>query len=380
MSKKLALVVIYLFLFYTASQAQRKYVNEYLNIGTGGAGLAMGGAQVASVSDVTGGFWNPAGLRGMPSDFQFSAMHSDYFGGIAKYDYGALAYKLNNNKSNVGFSFIRFAVDDIPYTINIMNIDGTIDYSKLSSISSADYAAIISYARDFTPKRFKDNEEVKMAYGINAKILYRHIGDMANAWGIGVDGGLQMKYKRWRFGGILKDATTTVTAWSFSLTDKEKLVFERTKNTIPLQSSEVMLPRLTLGVARNFPIGNRFNAMAEINTEITSDGGRYGYVIQMNPFSIDPRIGVELNYNKTIYLRGGVNNFQNVKNALDTTYQKKYTIFQPSFGLGLNISNFTLEYSFSSLNLQDNPLYTNVISMKLDIRKPKKFRKSLKKK
>ena len=35
----------------------RKYSNEFLNIGAGARGLAMGGAQVASVQDGTAGYW-----------------------------------------------------------------------------------------------------------------------------------------------------------------------------------------------------------------------------------------------------------------------------------------------------------------------------------
>ena len=41
----------------------RKYSNEFLNIGAGARGLAMGGAQIASAKDATAGYWNPAGLR-----------------------------------------------------------------------------------------------------------------------------------------------------------------------------------------------------------------------------------------------------------------------------------------------------------------------------
>ena len=40
----------------------RKYSNEFLNIGAGARGLAMGGAQVASAEDGNAGYWNPAGL------------------------------------------------------------------------------------------------------------------------------------------------------------------------------------------------------------------------------------------------------------------------------------------------------------------------------
>ena len=54
----------------------RKYSNEFLNIGAGARGLAMGSAQVASVADGTAGYWNPAGLVGVKDhpQFEFNAL------------------------------------------------------------------------------------------------------------------------------------------------------------------------------------------------------------------------------------------------------------------------------------------------------------------
>jgi hypothetical protein len=43
----------------------KKYSNEFLQIGAGARGLAMGGAQIASAKDETAGYWNPAGLTGI---------------------------------------------------------------------------------------------------------------------------------------------------------------------------------------------------------------------------------------------------------------------------------------------------------------------------
>ena len=64
----------------------RKYSNEFLNIGAGARGLAMGGAQVASAKDATAGYWNPAGLTGIKDQGSIGLMHAEYFSGIAKYD------------------------------------------------------------------------------------------------------------------------------------------------------------------------------------------------------------------------------------------------------------------------------------------------------
>ena len=79
-----------LFAFFTsvAATAQfRKYSNEFLNIGAGARGLAMGSAQVASVNDGTAGYWNPAGLVGVKDNSQINIMHAEYFAGIGKYDF-----------------------------------------------------------------------------------------------------------------------------------------------------------------------------------------------------------------------------------------------------------------------------------------------------
>src|SRR5689334_18957056 len=77
-----------------AGAQQRIYVNEYLNIGIGGRGLAMGGAVAASTGDVTSAYWNPAGLMSVRPDLQAGLMHAEYFAGNSKYDYAGIAMPL----------------------------------------------------------------------------------------------------------------------------------------------------------------------------------------------------------------------------------------------------------------------------------------------
>ncbi len=82
----------------TARAQSRVYVNEYLNIGIGGRGLAMAGAVTATANDVTAAYWNPAGLMLVKPDVQVGLMHAEYFAGNSKYDYAGVAVPLKNKR------------------------------------------------------------------------------------------------------------------------------------------------------------------------------------------------------------------------------------------------------------------------------------------
>ncbi|RYZ19317.1 MAG: hypothetical protein EOP49_48560 [Sphingobacteriales bacterium] len=295
-------------------------------------------------------------------------MHAEYFSGNAKYDYGSVMKPLKDGKRVVGFSMLRFAIDDIPNTIDYIQPDGSFDESKLKSMSAGDYAFLFTYAQDL--KLFK-NPAIRTSIGGNAKIIYRHLGGMANAWGAGVDIGLQAKYNRWMFGLMAKDITTTYTAWSFHLTEKEKLIFMQTGNEIPIKSYEVMLPRLNIGVARNLlKDGKSFKLLAELGADVTTDGKR-NTLLSTNAFSVDPHLGLEASYKGNLLLRAGIGNIQRVLDDNDSTNRKKITLFQPSVGTGINFGMFVVDYAFTSLLTQSNPLFTHVVSVRFRFSKPK---------
>jgi hypothetical protein len=369
------LVIYFLCATISTAQAQTKYVNEFLNIGVGARSFAMGGAVAASAKDVTAAYWNPAGLRDLPSDFQVSLMHNEYFGGLAKYDYAGVAYKLQKNKGNLGINIIRFGIDDIPNTLDLVKPDGSFDYSTIKSFSAVDYAAIICYSRDLKIKRWEDKDQYRFTVGGNAKIINRSIGSFANAWGVGIDAGIRLLAHRWMFGAVVRDATTTYTGWSFSLTEREKSTFALTNNVIPTQSNEVMNPRIILAAARSHYINDYWRILGEVDWDFTTDGKRYGNLINVGGISGTPRAGIEAGYRSQLFMRAGINGFQRVLDNTDTTNTTKRSLYQPSIGFGIYNSNVTIDYAFTSLNLQRNPLYSHVISLKLDVRKPRKFRK-----
>src|SRR6476620_5850933 len=136
MRQKQRLLLLLILVLPSLVNAQlRKYLNEFLNIGAGARGLAMGNAQVASAADATAGYWNPAGLTGVKDIPNAGLMHADYFAGIAKYDYASLAIPVQDNRRTLGFSILRFAVDDIPNTLFLVEPDGSVNYNNIQSFS-----------------------------------------------------------------------------------------------------------------------------------------------------------------------------------------------------------------------------------------------------
>jgi hypothetical protein len=344
----------------------RKYSNEFLNIGAGARGLAMGSAQVSSVKDGTAGYWNPAGLVHVDDNPQINIMHAEYFAGIGKYDYASVAFPASNNKRTLAITGLRFAVDDIMNTLFLVEPDGSINYNNIQAFSSADYAFIFSYAQPL-----KETTNKTIDFGVNAKVIHRSVGKFAKAWGFGLDAGLQINLEKWKFGIVGRDITSTFNAWSFSFTEREKEVLYLTKNEIPVKSTELTAPRLILGVAREFPLGEKSSLLAEANIDVSFDGQR-NTLLSADPVSADPKLGLEFHYNKIFYLRAGINNFQRALSDGDTVNQKKVWIYQPSAGAGFKIGSVTIDYAFANLANQSNPLYTHVFSLKLDLVNTKK--------
>lgn len=350
------LFVMAMGLWSTTSHAQTdapKYSNEFLAVGVGARALGMGSAYTAVVNDVTSGYWNPAGLLGVKGDLQIGAMHSEYFAGIAKYDYIGLAKPIDS-ASTIGFTFIRFGIDNIPNTIDLIDPSGNIDYDRITSFSSADHAFLISYARKMRIPGLQ--------VGGNVKVIYRRVGSFGKAWGFGLDAGAQYRKDRWRFSAVARDVTSTFNAWSYTLDQRTIDVFTQTGNDIPANSVELTLPRLNLGIAREFKLGQKFDLLAAIDLENTFDGKR-NTLIKSNTFSTDPRVGIELGYAGVVYVRAGMSNMQYVTDMLD----KKQLSVQPNIGLGLKIKSVSLDYALTDIGDNSVALYSNIFSLKFDL-------------
>lgn len=359
MNKKFSATSIAFLGLFTVTFAQApKYSNEFLSIGVGARALGMSNSYVTSVNDVTAGYWNPAGLLGIKNQHQVALMHSEYFAGIAKYDYGAFATRLDSN-SVLGVSMVRFGVDDIPNTTELIDANGNVNYDRITTFSAVDYAFLVSYAKQLKIPGLR--------LGASAKIIRRKVGDFAGAWGFGLDAGAQYDYKKWKFAAMARDVTSTFNAWSTNLSEETKQVFIATGNEIPGNSVEITLPKLLLGAARKFDFNEKVSLLAEVNMDATFDGKR-NVLIKSKAISIDPHMGLEASYMNIIFLRAGIGNYQTYTDAVG----KKINTMQPNIGVGVKIKSVYIDYALTDIGDKSVALYSNVFSIKVDINKKPK--------
>ena len=355
--KNLLSAFILLMLCYTAN-GQTKFVNEFLNIGVGAEAHGKFGSVVATVNDVSAGYWNPAGLTQLKSPLQVSAMHANWFGGIANYDYVSIAKKFKGDRGAVGgLTIIRMGVDNIPNTLNLIGPDGTVNYDRITTFSASDLAALFSYARNM-------NEKGNFSVGGSLKVIRRSIGSFASAWGFGADIGAQLRGDRFSFGASIRDITTTFNAWSFDLSEEDKQIFQQTGNDIPVSSTEISLPRLIVGAAMHGK-KNALSYLLEANLNVSSNGTEAG-VFSGRSFAVDPTIGMELGYAERVFIRAGIGNIQSVINPSVTDGIERSLEFQPNFGMGLKLGRLKVDYALTNIGSVSNVLVSHIFSLTLN--------------
>ncbi len=89
-----------------------------------------------------------------------------------------------------------------------------------------------------------------------------------------------------------------------------------------------------------------------------------------NPSILDPRIGLEADYDGFVQLRAGVGNFQRVKDDFDPN--KEVLTLQPNFGIGLRLGRVQLDYALTDIGNVSQVLYSHIFSVRLDFKERKR--------
>ena len=345
MPKKIILLLPLLFISFTPINAQTvfgKYAGEFMAIGVGSRPLGMGGAFVGVADDVTAGYYNPAGLANINYP-QISLMHSEQFGDLVNYDYGAVGIPFGTDMS-FGLSIMRLGIDGIPDTRNalidgqtgelindINNIYARLDYSRITEFSNQDWAFYLTFA-----KRQSEN----FYWGANIKIIKRDIAEFG-ATGIGFDvGAFYIPVENLTIGANLQDITTTLIAWD---TGRNELVSHTLKH-----GSAYKITGFLGGYI-----------MPVLDFDIRFENRRFASQFNLGPVSFDMRAGLEIDISNLVYVRGGYSDV------------KQFTV-----GAGVKLPKLNIDYSFARFSaseidrLPDSPR----ISLILTLEQPKFLR------
>ncbi|MEM8891056.1 MAG: hypothetical protein AAGD28_23970 [Bacteroidota bacterium] len=340
-----------------------KYSNEFLRIGIGARAFGMGNAQIAGANDVTAGYWNPAGLasEGALEYPEVALMHASYFANIANYNYLGFSIPVDTaSRRRFAVTLIRMGIDDIPNTLQLVQPDGTIDYSKVESFSVTNLAGIFSYA--WSPRSIP-----QLSFGANVKLIYRGVGRFGNAWGFGLDLAAKYKVGGLDLGLVVTDATQTYNAWTYN-TETFEQDFINTGNTVYQNSIEITKPAVRFGLAYTLKLSRRINLLAAMDNDLYFDGQRVGSLASSSTVSWEPRAGLEIaylndQYRKVAFLRAGAYNVQRIQ---DIDGQENTQVF-PTAGVGIVVKNFTIDYALANIgNLSEN-LHSHIVSLKFHV-------------
>ena len=364
MKKYILLILILTTSLVSQAQLVRSYSNEFLNIGVGARALAMGKSVSSFVTGVEAGYWNPAGII-TTQDIEFSAMHNSLFSGIGSYDYFSAALPIERDELAFGVSVIRLGVDNILNTTNLIDNNGNINYNNISTFSSSDIAAIFSLAKYF-PK-------LHLNVGANGKIIRRNIGDFALGNGFGFDIGAQYQYKNIKVGLVVRDITTTFTAWTVKDAIFDDIANAQTnqngQNQEKPEKYEITLPKFQLGFSYFKQLNQKYSLLTAIDMM-----GRFTQtndIVSTKYVSFTPSLGLELGYKGFSFFRAGIGNIQKeikFDNTPETNSDNPTSItFEPNIGIGFKYKTIYVDYALTNVGSSSGVNYSNVFSIKIEL-------------
>lgn len=224
----------------TSSRAE-KYAGEFLEIGVGGRGVAMGGAVTAHTGDALSFYWNPAGMAYV-SGLHVSGMYADLWNGLANYSVVGVTMPLTG--AVLGANWVRLGVPDIqrhrdydllqfPMVVGDDTVYSVQEYLLATGaapegmFTDNESAIFLTFAKqnaftfDLGWSYFQVPMEIPI--GANVKIINQNLGGTTGS-GIGADFGFQIRFplsdvflEQWKakfaYGLNWQDATRTAVDW-----------------------------------------------------------------------------------------------------------------------------------------------------------------------
>ena len=242
--------------------AAENYTGDFLTNGVGGRALGLGGAYVSIADDATAAYWNPAGIAGVADKYQFCFMHAARRSGLGAFNYISGTTQILP-KLNLGLSWIRAGVDDIPIYPLIPAFDPNIsaderrnlvknrpresDFTPAGYLNDSENAYVLTLATRWVVSQSwwdnfgRDSVPPKFMVGANAKWISQSLSggdvDLYNygSWGYGFDAGALIRLPDFNalfgledfgslsFGINLQDISKTTLTWNTLSAPKESI-------------------------------------------------------------------------------------------------------------------------------------------------------------
>jgi long-subunit fatty acid transport protein len=309
--KKIFSIIILSLIFYTQNFAQifpilggqRAGIStaQFLKIGVGGRGAALGDAFVAIANDASALYWNPAGLTQF-NDNQIIFSHNKWVVDI-NHDFFGAVYHLDETNT-FGVSFVSLNMQDMPVTTEF-NPFGNGEYFGFS-----DVAFSVSYSRKMTDK---------FSFGGTIRYIEETL-DKLKMRGLMIDLGTYY----WTGLGSTRFAVAVTNFGNNLAPDGEVVLIGKRKKS----EWQAFAPPTM------FRIGFAFEPYEDEMHKVTTS-------IQLNhpnDNSENLSTGIEYTWNNMFFIRAGYK-----INVEEQNY---------SFGTGLfvpiDIANFTLDYAYSN--------------------------------
>jgi len=304
---------------------------NFLKIGVGSRGNAMGGAFVAYANDVSALYWNPAGIARTTS-LQVGFSYTDWI------------LDINHNFVGVVYPLARLGVIGVSFNSLSMGDMEREPHGTGVFFSAGDLALGVAYARQLTD-RFSVG--VKFKY-VHESISFSSASTIALDAGTQFDSGfhgLKIGMSISNFGGKMTMKGTD----QLTKADIDEVIDGNPMKEARLETEGWTLPLL-------FRFGLSMDVLTRDRTRLTCNL-EFTDPRDVNPY---PAFGAEWEWNNILFLRGGViyrSKEFDEKQLLETEDIKLIYDFHFAFGAGLNLkipglgSDVRFDYSYTDLGI-----------------------------
>lgn len=330
MIRRIAIVVLAAVSVAAGPAGATRLAGEFMAIGGGARALGMGGAFVAVAGDASTVYWNPAGISGMEKR-QALAMHSERFGDLVNFNFGAYAQPTGlldeKYEPAFGFALIHLGVDDIIVSNHLTLVDENGD-----GLPNDDELLLDQNGRPFVWEnlpRESDNSfallstfAIKTDYGRvggTLKLIYNDAIAGESSTGIGIDLGYLYRgllTENLDVGVKVQDATGTYLSWSTG-------------------TNEFILPMVKVGAAYEIaPEGLNGSLLLAVDSDLFFDDRRGASQFWVETMSSDLHFGAEAQFQETVMVRGGIDG------------GRGFDQLNATAGAGLRFRGFGFDYAY----------------------------------